>query len=997
MADRNLKNVTCAAIPEGGGKIMSLLNQHRSSKQLWVVVILALILSLCVGMLVWLVWSEPADAPVSEEPSSSSRASSSKKTASSSSSRASSKSESSKASSSIRYSQGGNTSSVDTVHNNTNTAASKLQNMEINAALVHDENGTYNHIFINADGVTLKNKVVVGDLVISESVKNGTVTLENVVVKGRVLVNAAQTVNLNDVTAVHMIAQRGSGTTDYLVSGASTIHQFSARNQLTIDEGGLSANYAGIKKLSTERGVPMWQQVTLIKGSLEQVITNEATNLMLESGSSVDEVIAKAGTHIGGKGRVSKLIVRSDEVSYENEPRDIYIEGNYNQPNQQNWAIGQSELLQNGGSHSGGGSSTSALSTPQNLAVTAAGAPNSVTFNFNSVSNATGYTIIYSVINGSNALNVTNQTVTATTNSYTLVNSLIGQEGTVVSFKVRAISSSNMYTASDYSGEYSKTVVTLGTPTNVSLSLNGSRLVLSFTAAGNASAYGHEAVLSVAGREDVTITLAAGVTGGEFSNPVSGQTHTVTVRAVGDANLALSSSIATATCDVPSLSIATDISISNEGNKLKVTFTGMPSVSSYAVTLSYDGGLIASTGNSASGDVYTYLFNPPASITNSKQYTASVTPQGGLEATASKTVQQRTAPTNLSITSTAVDSVSFDFNEEVGMTYEVVSATKNATSLGVTADNLTATGITTVAGDKFNFSVKTLGDGMFYTDSQMVSATEVTVTKLAVPISPTISRNATSLTLSFSTTNTLNPHEVVAATSTNGGTDWVNGSAVPVNAGVYETIMATPAEGTLVRFSVAAKAANVLQADSDAVTSSELSVAKLAKPAGSFSIETVSGNTTFTFPSVANAASYLATYEGGSESTTTQLVTVTGEKLAFTVKAVGQQSGSVLYLDSDAQAVQKLAQATGLGVVYLDSGARARFQFDGVLGATSYTVSYTLSDSTIRSIGATDYATATSTPVTLGTGVTVTSFMVTAHKDDSATTIYLDSMASYTA
>ncbi|WMJ82706.1 fibronectin type III domain-containing protein [Oscillospiraceae bacterium LTW-04] len=891
-----------------------MANPRGGRKQIWVVLTLSLVLVVCVGVLLWLVWSEPNGLPASisqgltsESEVSSSRASSSSKPKSSS-----------KNDSSSSPSQGSTVPSSRPVqHSNegtpTGSGTQKVQNLTINAALTHDENATYYNVFINADGVTLKNKLVKGDLVISESVANGTVTLENIVVKGRVLVNGAQTVTLHDVTAVRIVAQRGSGTTDYIVGGASTIHQMTAKNQLTIDEGSLSGNYAGIKKVTTERGSPMWQQVTLSDGALDEVTTNDATNLILSGRSSVGTVIANAPTHIGGSGLVNNLTVCSDDVSYEREPRNVTVKDDYDKPSEQNWAIGQTETAANGGDHSGGGVLT--LSTPRNLTITAA-EESSAVLAFNSVSNATSYTVIYSVTNGSSTSNITNKQLSVDTNSCTITNALIGQAGTVITFKVRAVSSSSRYTASAYSDFCSKTVTVLGAPTNLQLNLNGNKLAFSFTAAPNATAYSHEAVLSVDGADIASLTLASGVTFGEFSGLASGKTHTVTVRATGDENLALTSAPTTDTYDVPPLSSASGLAISNEGGDLAVIFTGAAGISDYTVTLRYDGSILPVVSHRANGDEYTYLFECPYAISAGKTYTASVMPQGGLTATETRTVGQRTQPSNPRITSSELGLITFAFDSISGYNYKVVSATKNGVAIpGITASNLTAA-VSTAEHETFNFSVKTLGDGMFFTDSAPVSANAVTVTKLPVPLSPAISGDQNNLTFSFNTNNSHNTHNVVIQTSTN-GTDWTNLLSDVLPVGITQKSVETPVTSTQVRFSVTAKAANALQIDSDRADSPEFSVVKLQP-------------------------------------------------------------------------------AAGLSVSYVtDSGYYAVFSFDEVLGATGYTISYTLDGITWVSLDPVSSSGVAAARAKIADGKTVSNFTVTAQAMPDAAHVYLDSTANY--
>ncbi|MFV0497164.1 MAG: fibronectin type III domain-containing protein [Candidatus Fimivivens sp.] len=892
----------------------SMKHPRGTRRQIWVVLTLLLVLVVCISGLLWLVWSAPNDLPasISEALGSGSDMSSSRD---SSSSKAES---SSKNDSSSSYPQSSTVMSSRPVQYNngdtsTGSGTQKLQNLTIDAAVLHDENATYYNVLINADGVTLKNKLIKGDLVISESVGNGIVTLENIVVKGRILVNGAQTVKLHDVTSVRIVAQRGRGTTDYIIGGASTIHQITAKNQLTIDESGLSDNYAGVKDVVTERGTPMWQQVTLSNGALDGVTTNDASNLILSGRSAVGSVIANAPTHIGGSGLVNNLTVGSDDVSFEREPRNVAVRGHYNKPGVQNWGIGQTEAAVNGGNHSGTGMRM--LSTPSNLSITAE-QKSSVMLAFNSVTNATSYTIVYSITNGSSADNVLDKQLSVDTNSDTIKHALIGQAGTVITFKVRAVTKASRYTTSAYTERYSKTVAVLGAPTNLQLDRNGDKLAFSFSAAPNATTYGHEAVLSVAGSDIARLKLAAGVTLGEFSNLIAGKTHTVTVRAIGDEALACTSAAVTETYDAPPLPSVSSLAISSDGETPAVIFKGAADIRDYTVTLHYDGNILPAKGHSVVGDVYTYLFGKPSAILAGKTYTASVAPQGGLSATKARAVGQRTQPDNPRIISSEIGAVTFAFDSVSGYRYEVVSATKDGVEIpGVTASNLTAA-VSTAENSVFNFSVKALGDGIFLADSSPVLANAVIVTKLPVPLSPVISGDQNKLTFSFNTNNNYNTHNVVIQTSVD-GKQWTNFLSEILPVGVTQKSIETPHARMRIRFGVTAKAANAVQVDSDLANSPEFSVVNL-QPATGLSLNQVT-----------------------------------------------------------------------------DSGYYAVLSFAKVLGATGYTVSYTLDGVHWIKLAPIGGDAVSTVRVKIPTGTTVQNFTVTAHAAPDAAHVYLDSTASY--
>lgn len=148
-----------------------------------------------------------------------------------------------------------------------------LYNMEINAAVTHSAKETYYNVIINSDKVTLKNKTVVGDLIIDKAVGKGTVTLQSIVVRGKIIVGGGAKINLDGVTAVTLISKSGC-TTLYNVSGDSAIHKVIANNSIIIDESGLKNGYQGIKTVAVKSGEQP-QKVTLKSGTIEQTTYEE--------------------------------------------------------------------------------------------------------------------------------------------------------------------------------------------------------------------------------------------------------------------------------------------------------------------------------------------------------------------------------------------------------------------------------------------------------------------------------------------------------------------------------------------------------------------------------------------------------------------------------------------------------------------------------------------------------------------------------------------------
>lgn len=148
-------------------------------------------------------------------------------------------------------------------------ADKKPIDMEITAGVTHSIEGEYRNILITSGETVLKNKTVTGDITIADSVKDGIVTLENIVVRGKIIVNGGSQINLNDVTAIEVVSQYENNTTRYNIGGKSLIHQLTAGNDIIIDESGLKNGYTGIKAIVAPKGKKL-RRVVLKSGSVEQ-------------------------------------------------------------------------------------------------------------------------------------------------------------------------------------------------------------------------------------------------------------------------------------------------------------------------------------------------------------------------------------------------------------------------------------------------------------------------------------------------------------------------------------------------------------------------------------------------------------------------------------------------------------------------------------------------------------------------------------------------------
>ena len=438
---------------------MSILEQYRNSKQLWIITLLIFLLLISLGVLAYLSTSR-AVAPPSPDSLSEGGSSALKEEERE---RPSSNDESEKPLS----------SSIPQVGSSEPPASSKpdlsaapipvpaAQDMVITTDGIYDGPKTYRNVTVKAANTTLRNLVIEGDLILSAEVGDGEILLDQVTVDGEVLVEGGGKVTVNNTSLAKVITRRSAGTTRYIITGDSTIPTLIAKSHLTIDQAGVSEEYDGIRDLSVEEGIPIWQSVTLKSGTLQNVITMATGNVIVEKNASIHTLTAKAKTHIGGDGIVSTLIVSHREVSYQNRPQTVEKSEGYSDAVQRSWAIGEMEPSQGGGSSE---ISNYQLSNPTGLAITA-DEDGKLIFSFaHTGSHVRGYQVTFYV----NDENREQMVLDVTDTKRWEISAGVFNPDDVIRFTVQALSSRQAQYHSGISSK-SQTIIQLPVPANMAI------------------------------------------------------------------------------------------------------------------------------------------------------------------------------------------------------------------------------------------------------------------------------------------------------------------------------------------------------------------------------------------------------------------------------------------------------------------------------------------------------------------------------------------------
>lgn len=172
--------------------------------------------------------------------------------------------------------------------------------------------GQSGNVIVNVPEVTLKDTTIAGDLIIGDGVGNGTVTLDNVTVQGRVLVrgggeNSLRIVNNSNVGSV-IVTKSASGKLRILSSDGARV------DMVYVDDGQDTLILEGtFKNVAVESD----NEMVLKNAVVTQLSVNAAAaNVTIESGSVSNTVIgaaaSKAKLSVGKDADMGMIDVASD-------------------------------------------------------------------------------------------------------------------------------------------------------------------------------------------------------------------------------------------------------------------------------------------------------------------------------------------------------------------------------------------------------------------------------------------------------------------------------------------------------------------------------------------------------------------------------------------------------------------------------------------------------------------------------------------------------------
>lgn len=220
------------------------------------------------------------------------------------------------------------------------------------ATTTFDQKGTFGpetgttaikgNVVISAPGVTLKNTIIEGDLLLAESIGEGDVFLKNVTVKGSTTVNGggSHSIHFEDSMLLTVIVNKVDGSIRIVAEGSTSVQQITLQSSALLEARGTgtiadvilssllpsSAEVSLAGQFNTLSVQATSIRVNLSEGSIQQLtVAQGAANSTLQvgAGASIAQLILNAATSITGSGTIDHATVNTNGSTFERTPTSV--------------------------------------------------------------------------------------------------------------------------------------------------------------------------------------------------------------------------------------------------------------------------------------------------------------------------------------------------------------------------------------------------------------------------------------------------------------------------------------------------------------------------------------------------------------------------------------------------------------------------------------------------------------------------------------------------
>lgn len=236
-------------------------------------------------------------------------------------------------------------------------------------------------VVISADGVTLQNVTIVGNLLLDAGIGNGDVTLKNVTVRGTTTVKGGggDSVHFMNSQLGDVVVNKAGGAVRLVAEGTTSVKQVNAQTSVKLEENG--ANGTGFTHVSVDQdltssgpfvlsgafdtvNINAKAVMQLTKGSVSALSIGAAagdSSVDMASGTKVTKAVLDAFTKVTGTGQVETAVLNDGAKGSSFNTKPLTMEG----PQKDSLVISTASATPTpavviGGSGGGGGIATAA-------------------------------------------------------------------------------------------------------------------------------------------------------------------------------------------------------------------------------------------------------------------------------------------------------------------------------------------------------------------------------------------------------------------------------------------------------------------------------------------------------------------------------------------------------------------------------------------------------------------------------------------------------------
>lgn len=183
-----------------------------------------------------------------------------------------------------------------------------------------DFNGDTKNVTISA-ACTLSDATVNGNLYITEDVLSGNVNLNNVTVKGDIIVGGGN-VTLDGVNAMSLVVANPMGSKPTVIAtGSTNIGTTEVQTSASLAESGLSANAGGFSDISvTGEGTNL-----SLDAAVWDVSTKAASTIVTTGSTTISELTADAKTTVTGNGSIQTAKLNASGCELVMQPAEVQL------------------------------------------------------------------------------------------------------------------------------------------------------------------------------------------------------------------------------------------------------------------------------------------------------------------------------------------------------------------------------------------------------------------------------------------------------------------------------------------------------------------------------------------------------------------------------------------------------------------------------------------------------------------------------------------------